>query len=157
VDVEALLRPVVESAGLELVEAAFTREHRRRILRVTVDRDAPGGVDLDAIAEVSGRISRRLDLEDVASGPYDLEVSSPGVERPLKRPQEFRRHAGVKVKVRSVEPVDGSRTHTGTLERADEDGIVVRTESGERRIRYEDVASARTVFEWGPAERSVKR
>ncbi|HEY7280184.1 MAG TPA: ribosome maturation factor RimP [Actinomycetota bacterium] len=156
-DVEAMLRPVVEAAGLELVEATFTRDHRRRILRVTVDRDAPGGVDLDTIAEVSGRISRRLDLEDVVSGPYDLEVSSPGVERPLKRPREFRRHTGERVKVRSVEPVDGSRTHTGTLEAADEVGIVVRTEAGDRRMRYEDVASARTVFEWGPAERSVKR
>ena len=156
-DVEAVLRPVVEGAGLELVEAAFTRESRRRILRVTVDRDAPGGVDLDTIAEVSGRISRRLDLEDVVSGRYDLEVSSPGVERPLRRPQEFRRHTGEKVKVRSVEPVDGSRTHTGVLDQADDEGIVVRTEAGERRIRYEDVASARTVFEWGPAARSVKK
>ncbi len=156
-DVETLLRPVVEGAGLELVEAAFTREQHRRILRVTVDRDGPGGLDLDTIAEVSGRISRRLDLEDFGSGRYDLEVSSPGVERPLKRPQDFRRHTGEKVKVRSVEPVDGSRTHTGLLDRADDDGIVVRTEDGERRIRYEDVASARTVFEWGPAERSVKK
>ena len=156
-DVETLLRPVVEGAGLELVEAAFTREQHRRILRVTVDRDGPGGVDLDTIAEVSGRISRRLDLEDFGSGRYDLEVSSPGVERPLKRPQDFRRHTGEKVKVRSVEPVDGSRTHIGLLDAADDDGIVVRTEAGERRIRYEDVASARTVFEWGPAERSVKK
>ena len=102
-------------------------------------------------------VARRLDLEDVVSGPYDLEVSSPGVERPLRQPKEFRRHTGEKVKVRSVEPVDGSRTHTGTLEAADDEGIVVRTEAGERRLRYEDVASARTVFEWGPAERSVKR
>jgi ribosome maturation factor RimP len=156
-DVEALLRPVVEAVGLELVDAAYTRERGRRILRVTVDRDSPGGIDLDAIAEVSGRISRRLDLEDVVSGSYDLEVSSPGVERPLRRPNEFRRHEGEKVKVRSVEPVDGSRTHTGTLEAADDDGIVVRTEAGDRRLRYEDVASARTVFEWGPAERSVRK
>ena len=156
-DVEALLRPVVEAGGLELVDATFTRERGRRILRVTVDRDAAGGVDLDAIAEVSGRISRRLDLEDAVPGRYDLEVSSPGVERPLKRPQEFRRHAGEKVKVRTAEPVDGSRTHTGTLAAADDEGIVVRTEAGERRLRYEDVASARTVFEWGPAERKVKR
>jgi ribosome maturation factor RimP len=157
VDVEALLRPVVEGAGIELVEAAFTREHQRRILRVTVERDEPGGLDLDTIAEVSGRISRRLDLEDFGSGRYDLEVSSPGVERPLRGPKDFRRHTGEKVKVRSVEPVDGSRTHTGLLDAADDDGVVVRTEAGERRIRYEDVASARTVFEWGPAERKVKK
>jgi len=156
-DVEALLRPVVEASGLELVDAAFTRENRRRILRVIVDQDAPGGVDLDAIAEVSGRISRRLDLEDLGSGPYELEVSSPGVERPLKRPRDFERFTGQKVKVRSVEPVDGSRTHTGLLEAADDEGIVVRTEAGERRLRYDEVASARTMFEWGPAAGSVKR
>src|SRR6266536_3194691 len=141
-DVEALLRPVVEAAGLELVDAAFTRERGRRVLRVTVDRDSSDRIDLDTIAEVSGRISRRLDLEDVVPGRYDLEVSSPGVERPLKRPQEFRRHTGEKVRVRSAEPVDGSRTHTGTLEAADEEGIVIRTEAGERRLRYEAMASA---------------
>ena len=79
------------------------------------------------------------------------------MERPLRGPKDFRRHSGEKVKVRSVEPVDGSRTHTGLLDAADDDGIVVHTEAGERRIRYEDVASARTVFEWGPAERKVKK
>ena len=150
-----MVRPVVEAAGLELVDASLVRDRGRRVLRVTVDRD--GGVDLDTIGEVSGRIGRRLDLEGFDPGPYDLEVSSPGVERPLRGPKDFRRHSGEKVKVRSVEPVDGSRTHTGLLDAADDDGIVVRTEAGERRIRYGDVASARTVFEWGPAERKVKK
>ena len=100
-DVEALLRPVVEAAGLELVDAAFTRENRRRVLRVTVDRDVAGGPDLDAIAEVSARISRRLDLEDFAPGPYTLEVSSPGVERPLRQPRDYERRVGDRVRVRS--------------------------------------------------------
>jgi ribosome maturation factor RimP len=156
VDVEALVRPVVESAGLELVEAAFHKEGGRRILRVTVDRE--GGVDLDTIAEASERISRRLDIEELAAGSYTLEVSSPGVERPLRQQRDFERRVGEKVRVKTVEPVEGSRTHTGTLEAADGEGIVLATETGEHRIPFEAIRSARTVFEWGPAERaSTKR
>ena len=81
-DLEGTIRSVVEGAGLELVEANLHRTPGRSLLRVTVDRE--GGVDLDAIADASGRISRRLDLEGFDPGPYALEVSSPGIERPLK-------------------------------------------------------------------------
>ena len=146
-DVEALVRPVVESAGLELVEAVFRREGGRRVLRVTVDRE--GGVDLDTIAGTSERISRRLDIEDFASGTYTLEVSSPGVERPLRVPRDFGRHVGTKVRVKTAEPVDGSRTHTGVMTAADDEAIVLATEGGERRIAFDEIRSARTVFEWG--------
>ncbi len=148
-DVEALVRPVVERSGLELVEASFRRENGRRILRVMVDRE--GGVDLEAISEASERISRRLDLEEVTWGPYTLEVSSPGVERPLRSPRDFARRVGDRVKVRTAQPVDGARTHTGVLTVAGEESITVATEAGEREIRLADVTSARTVFEWGPA------
>jgi ribosome maturation factor RimP len=146
-DLEALVGPVVEAAGLELVEVSFGRQAGRRVLRVTVDRE--GGVDLDSIATVSERLSRRLDVEDFDPGRYSLEVSSPGVERPLRRPSDFVRKVGEKVKVRTSEPLEGARTHTGTLTAADEDGVVVTTETGERRLLYGHIASARTVFEWG--------
>jgi ribosome maturation factor RimP len=149
-DVEALVAPVVESAGLELVDVTFRRESGRRILRVTIDRH--GGVDLDTIAQTSERVWRRLDVEGFAPGPYVLEVTSPGIERPLRRPSEFARQVGETVKVRTEEPVDGSRVHTGTLVAAGEDGVIVATEVGERTIPYEEIASARTVFEWGPKE-----
>jgi ribosome maturation factor RimP len=147
VDVEALVRPVVESSGLELVEVSFRKEGGRRILRVTVDRET--GLDLDAIAETSERLSRRLDLEDFAGAAYTLEVSSPGVERPLRIPGDFARRLGEKVRVKTVRPIEGSRTHTGVLEAADTSGVTVSVEGGLRRIQLEDVASARTVFEWG--------
>jgi ribosome maturation factor RimP len=146
-DLEALVGPVVEAAGLELVEVSFGRQAGRRVLRVTVDRE--GGVDLDSIATVSERLSRRLDVEDFDPGSYSLEVSSPGVERPLRRPSDFVRKVGEKVKVRTSEPLEGARTHTGMLAAADEDGVVVTTETGERRLPYGFIASARTVFEWG--------
>ena len=154
-DVEALVRPVVESAGLELVEATFGREGGRRVLRVTVDRE--GGVDLDAISVASERISRRLDIEDFGSGTYTLEVSSPGVERPLRRPQEFERHVGQKVRVKTAEPVGGSRTHTGLLRSTGDGAIVVETAEGDRRIAFEEIRSARTVFEWGPAPKPAPK
>ena len=146
VEAEALVRPVVESAGLELVEVVFGREGGRRVLRVTVDKE--GGVDLDTIAVTSQKLSRRLDLEGFSSSsPYALEVSSPGVERPLRTPRDFKKKIGekVKVKVAGVEP----STETGLLEKADEETIVVATDGGRVRIAYADIASARTVFEWG--------
>lgn len=145
-DVETLVRPVVETAGLELVEVTFGSEGGRRVLRVTVDRD--GGLDLDTIAEVSGQVSRALDLEDFSPGkPYALEVSSPGIERPLHTPQDFRRKMGERVKVKTSAPA----THTGRLAAADDDGITLATDAGEVAVGYADIVSARTVFEWGDA------
>jgi ribosome maturation factor RimP len=147
VDVEALVGPVVESAGLELVEVAFGREGGRRVLRVTVEREE-GGVDLDTISGVSERISRRLDLEGFAPGPYELEVSSPGIERPLREPRHFARHLGERVKLTTAEPLNGARTHHGALVAADADAVVVATDGGELRVAYADIRSARTVFDW---------
>jgi ribosome maturation factor RimP len=151
VEVEAMVRPVVEAAGLELVDAGIHRVGGRRILRVTVDRD--GGVDLDTIGDVSGRIGRRLDLEGFDPGPYDLEVSSPGLERPLKEPADFERRVGERVKVRTREAIDGGRTHHGSIVSADERSVRIATDRGEREIRYQDMTSARTVFEWSATER----
>ncbi len=121
------------------------------MLRVTVDRE--GGVDLDTIAAASERVSRRLDVEDFAKGSYTLEVSSPGVERPLKRPSDFVNRVGERVRVKTYGPVDGARTHAGVLAAAGADGVTIATEAGERKLRWGDISSARTVFEWGPGSK----
>src|SRR6266487_6540724 len=107
-DLESLVGPVVRASGLELVEASFQRGPGRAILRVLVDRE--GGVDLEATAEAAERIGRRLDLEGFDPGPYTLEVSSPGVERPLRRPPHFAGAVGQRVKVKTVRPVEGSNS-----------------------------------------------
>jgi ribosome maturation factor RimP len=146
-DAEALVRPVVEGSGIELVDVSLARERGRRILRVVVDRE--GGLDLDAISELSEKVSRRLDLEGFAPGPYELEVSTPGIERPLKRPRDYERALGARIKVKSIRPLEGSKTHTGALVSADADGIVIATGGGELRVPYADIASARTVVDWG--------
>lgn len=148
-DVEALVGPVVEASGLEVWDVAFRGEGSRSVLRVTVDRD--GGVDLDTIAEVSERLSRRLDLEDFGPKGYQLEVSSPGLERPLRTPRHYERSVGERVKVKTAVPVEGRNVLEGALVSADAEAIVVASEGGELRVPYADIASARTVFEWGTA------
>src|SRR6266496_2910204 len=150
-DLEALVRPMVEAAGLELVDVGFARQSGRRVLKVTVDRE--GGVDLDTIAAASERISRRLDLEGFGPGPYELEVSSPGVERPLREPHDFARRVGERVKLNVAGLVEGSTTLTGTIAAADLGEVRIATEGGERAVSYGDIVSARTVFDWGGSKR----
>jgi len=146
VEAEPLVRPVIEAEGLELVDAVIVGQGSNRVLRVTVD--GPDGVDLDRIAELSGRISRHLDDEGFEPGPYALEVSSPGIERPLHRPEHFRRVTGSHVKIKTTEPVAGSSSHTGALLLADDEGIALEVGGEELRVSYADIASARTVADW---------
>ncbi len=145
-DAEALVRPGIEAEGLEIVEVVLTRESGRKVLRVVVDRD--GGVDLDTLSELAQQASRALDAGGFDVGPYALEVSSPGIERPLTRPAHFNRVIGQRVKVRTTAPLAGSTTHRGTLRAADEEAITIATDSGEVRVPHTDVASARTVVDW---------
>jgi ribosome maturation factor RimP len=154
-ELEQMVTPVVEAAGLELVEVTFRRESGGKVLRLTVDRE--GGIDLDTIADTSERVSRRLDVEGFDPGPYRLEVSSPGVERPLRDPADFARRLGQKVKVRAGGPGEDQAVMTGTLVSADQDAVTIATEAGERRVAHADITSARTVFEWGPKEAPRRR
>ena len=146
-DAEELIRPVVEGAGFDLVEVAFRREAGRRILRVVVDRAA--ALDLDSVAELSEKVSRRLDLEGFDGGPYDLEVSSPGIERPLRTPGQFRRAIGATVRVKTAAPLDGAKVHEGAVVGADDETVTIEVGGAERRIPLADVMSARTVVDWG--------
>jgi ribosome maturation factor RimP len=141
VDAEALVKPVVEGVGLELVDVSFGREGGRRTLRVIVDRE--GGVDLDTISRISEKVSRRLDLEGFEPGPYALEVSTPGIERPLRRPQDFRRAVGERVRARTAEGVV-----EGSLRSADESEVVIEADGEERRLPLEAVTAANTVADW---------
>ena len=146
-DVEALVTPVIEGSGFELVELTFGRESGTRVLRITVDR--PGTlIDLDTIAGLAEKVSRRLDLEGFAPGPYRLVVSSPGIERPLTRREDFERFLGARVKVKSHVLIEDVRNHTGELVSADAEAIVIATDGGERRVGYAEIASAHTVADW---------
>ena len=127
-------------------------EHHGATVRVLVDAD--GGIDLHTIARFSRSVSRALDEQDPIDSRYTLEVSSPGLERPLRTPDHFRRAAGAKIKVKTRPDFDGPRRLTGVLESVSEDGVQLREEDGLRcSVGYDDVVSARTVFDWGAAAR----
>ncbi len=147
--VRDLAEPVCAADGVDLVDV----ELAGGVLTVTVDRE--GGLDLDAIAALTRRISRLLDEADPVPGRYTLEVSTPGLERKLRTPDHFRRAVGQLVNVRTVAGTEVGRRLRGTLVAADDDGITVgpdpATPDGpERTVRHDQVERARTVFEWGP-------
>ncbi len=145
--VHAIVEPLVAAAEVELVDV----EHTGGTVRVSVDR--AGGVDLDVLARLTRQVSRALDEHDPLPGRYTLEVSSPGLERPLRTAEHFRRAVGATVVVKTLPDTPGERRVRGLLAAADEAIVTVRDEtSGEdRTIAIGDIEKARTVFEWGPA------
>ena len=148
------IRTVVESAlsgaGLELWDV----ETGRGLVRVLVD--APGGIDLDTLSQANRVISPLLDQhpELTPSGSYELEVSSPGVERTLRTLEHFRRYVGQEVTVKTTELVEGSRRHKGHLVSAGVDVIELQPsdqpEGSTLSIRHDQIERARTVLVWGP-------
>jgi ribosome maturation factor RimP len=146
-----LVEPVVGSLGVELVDV----EHRGAVLRVVVDED--GGIGLDRLAAVTQAISRTLDERDPVPGRYTLEVSSPGLERPLRTPTHFARALGQKVAIKTTAAYDGERRFTGLLVAASDDEVTVVTDEGGRLVVPLNVVErARTVFEWGPGPKPGK-
>ena len=142
--VRAVVEPVVAAADLELYDVELAAP----ILRVLVDK--AGGVDLALLGEVTRAVSEALDADDPVPGRYTLEVSSPGLERKLRTPEHFAAAIGKKVRVRTVAGTEGERRVEGELAASDGDGITVATADCERRIAYDEVERAKTVFEWGP-------
>jgi len=114
---QSLAEPVVTGQGYELVDLEFKNELGSWILRVFIDKPgAEGGVGLDDCAQVSRELSAVLDVDDVIPGHYSLEVSSPGLNRPLKKESDFARFVGKKAKIRTRHPIGESRRNfSGTL------------------------------------------
>jgi ribosome maturation factor RimP len=155
-DIEMVVRsvePVVGALGLSLYDVELAGTGRARVLRVLVDR--PGGIDLEGIAAATEAISPALDrppLDSLIPGPYALEVSSPGLERPLRTPAHFADAIGetVSVKARAGDDRPARRVR-GVVSGAGESGFdLTLDDGGTEHLDYGDVTQARTVFEWGP-------
>jgi ribosome maturation factor RimP len=144
--VRELIEPLVTANGLEIVDV----EHGPGLLRIYLDL-VGGGIDLETITRYSEQISDLLDVHDPVPGRYTLEVSSPGLERPLKTPAQFQRFVGTPVNVKTKSHVEGDRRFTGELTAATDDEVTV----GGRTLRYDDIEKAKTVFEWGPTPKKT--
>src|SRR4051812_19697129 len=151
--VRALVLPIASDLGLDL----YDLEQRGGTVRVSLDTPpgAPSGVTLDDLALASRLVSRALDADDPIPGHYTLEVTSPGVERPLRTPAHFRREIGKVVAIRLADVGHDERRVTGTLVAADDRTATIAMAGPEgaidRTVAYDQIDRAKTVFEWGPA------
>ncbi len=137
---------VASSEGLEIVEVTLRGGGRQRLLRVFIDK--PGGVSHADCELISRQVGTILDVEDIMSSSYRLEVSSPGLDRKLLKAADYERFAGKKARVKLRQPVDGQQQFTGRLLASEAGAIGVAVESGPVvRFRFEDVEQARLVVE----------
>ena len=141
-NLEEQIKLIVENSGLKLYDIVTTKEHERNIFRVIVT--SKDGVNLDKCAEISRLISPILDIDEPMGGKYNLEVSSPGIKRKLKKPEHFIASVGELVKVKNIE----TDLFKGELLNADNEKITIKTQFADEEITYDNILSAATYFEW---------
>ena len=141
-NLEEQIKLIVENSGLKLYDIVTKKEHERNIFRVIVT--SKDGVNLDKCAEISRLISPILDIDEPMGGKYNLEVSSPGIERKLKKPEQFIASVGELVKVKNIE----TDLFKGELLNADNEKITIKTQFADEEITYDNILSAATYFEW---------
>lgn len=129
VKIRELLDPILGSLGLALWDLEFRKEGPRWLLRVYIDREM-GGVSLDDCETVSRDLGAALDVEDIIPHAYTLEVSSPGLDRTLTKPEHFSRFIGQPVRIKTYQAVDGQKVFRGTLRGMAEGAVTLETESG---------------------------
>jgi ribosome maturation factor RimP len=144
--VREIVEPLLAKQSLTVYDVELNGSQ----LRITLE--APGGVDLAAIAHATRLISVALDEHDPIPSKYTLEVSSPGLERPLRTSRHYAGAVGTPISVKTIAGFDGARRLKGTLTAADDQGITI----DDITLRYDDIEKARTVFEWGPAPKPGK-
>ena len=144
---EEILLPIVEEYGFELVDVEYVKEGSNWYLRAYIDK--PGGITVDDCEEVSRALSDLLDEEDFISENYILEVSSPGLDRPLKKEKDFARSIGKDVEIRLYKAIDKQKEFTGTLTSYDADSVTITMEDGsERTFEKSEIALIRLAFDF---------
>ncbi len=136
---------IVDERNFELVDVEFVKEAGQWYLRYYIDK--PGGITIDDCQNVSEAISQRLDILDPIPYSYILEVSSPGLERPLKKDKDFLRHIGANVQVKTFEDIDGQKVFEGIL-KSFSDNILTVSSDKEIKIPREKISSARLKIKW---------
>ncbi len=142
---EIFLDPLLSTMGYELVDVQWVVEYGRQILRLFVDRE--GGVTLDHCSSLSREIGTHLDVQDFMPEQYSLEVSSPGVDRPLRKKKDFERFLGSQIRVQTQLPIEGRSRYKGKLEKLENNNILVIVDKKEYWIAIEAIEKANLVYE----------
>jgi ribosome maturation factor RimP len=145
-EIERLVEPVLAEMGIELVDMEYRSTQGRRVLRIYADR--PTGINLDDCAMVSREIGNLLDVKDLLQQHYVLEVSSPGLNRPLKREKDFLRAIGQKVKVKTAVPLKGRRNFSGVLQSFENGTLQLKLDDTVILIPEESVNKANLEFDF---------
>ncbi len=143
--IEEIIEPILKKQGIEIVDIEFKPRKGGSVLTIYIDKE--GGIDLETCKQVSELISPILDVHDLIKSRYYLEVSSPGVERPLKKVKDFMRYVGSEVSVNTFNKIEGRRRFKGLLEKADERSIVIKVDTKEYEITYPEISKANLVVE----------
>lgn len=138
--VKTLIDPILLEQGLELVEMEYRREPRGWVLRIYIDKE--GGVTLEDCTRINQELGRLLDVEDFITNPYVLEVSSPGLTRPLKTERDFRKVQSQRVKVRTFEPIMDRREFKGKLLEVSDQGIEIEADGERISIPFSNIGKA---------------
>lgn len=141
-NLEESIEMTVKGCGVELYDMVTTKEHDRNILRIFIT--SQDGISLDKCAEVSRLISPILDIDEPLNGKYNLEVSSPGIERKLKKLQHYKGSIGALVRVKDFD----KKISKGKLLEVDDSGIKIDAQEGVETISHDDISSASTYYEW---------
>lgn len=156
--VERIIAPTLDGMGYDLVRVQLSggRQHSR--LQIMAERADQQGMTVDDCADISRAVSALLDVEDPIAGSYDLEVSSPGIDRPLTRPQDFVRFAGYPVKIELREAVDGQRRFRGLLKGVEAGAAVLETEKETVSLPIAEIEKAKLALpdEFKPAGRGKR-
>lgn len=143
---EALVQPILDEHGFELWDVEYVREGANYYLRVYADK--PGGITIDDCVTISRALEAKLDAEDFIEEAYILEVSSPGLGRPLKRKRDFERSLGALVEVKLYRPLNQQKEFTGILKSYNDDVVVLETEETELELKRSELALIRLAFDF---------
>lgn len=138
--VKEIVDPILSNEGMELVDIEYRRESRGWVLRLFIDKE--GGINLENCAHISEELGRTLDVEDFIPNSYVLEVSSPGLDRPLKKEKDFIKYLQHRIKVRTFDPIDQRRNFRGKLLRVFEGQIELEVGNRVIQIPLSNVAKA---------------
>ena len=152
----ALIEPTAEGLGYRLVRVRVSGNRRKR-LQIMAERVSDGEMGIDDCTRLSRAVSSALDLEDPIKDEYDLEVSSPGIDRPLMRIEDFERFTGHAAKLETTAMIDGQRRFKGEIARVEGDVIVLATEQGEARLQFSALSDARLVLTDKLIEEDLRR
>ena len=143
--IEALVLPVLKELGLELVDIEYKREGKNWVLRIYIDKE--GGITVNDCSQVSHQVGDLIDVDDLISNAYSLEVSSPGLDRPLKKSQDFLKFKSRRIRLTTFAPLGNRRNFKGVILDFRDDTLFLQAEDDAFEIQFNNIAKAKVVLE----------